>query len=101
MQSLGLDVKVLTEDRDEVKLRDYSDEELDFESTAVKKDEDLKEVDLLGDDNIFGGFATESTGIDNLFDTGDDDDENIFSALTESVPDMFDLFGDKGGSDEE
>ena len=62
--------------------------------TAVKKDEDLKEVDLLGDDNIFGGFATESTGIDNLFDTGDDDDENIFSALTESVPDMFDLFGD-------
>lgn len=101
LQSLGLDVKVLTEDRDEVKLRDYSDEELDFESTAVKKDEDLKEVDLLGDDNLFGGFATESTGIDNLFDTGDDDDENIFSALTESVPDMFDLFGDKGGSDEE
>ena len=101
LQSLGLDVKVLTEDRDEVKLRDYSDEELDFESTAVKRDEDLKEVDLLGDDNLFGGFATESAGIDNLFDTGDDDDENIFSALTESVPDMFDLFGDKGGSDEE
>ena len=100
LQSLGLDVKVLTEDRDEVKLRDYSDEELDFESPAIRKDEDLKEVDILGGGNIFENIAPESTGIDNLFDTGDDDDENIFGALTESVPDMFDLFGDKGDSDE-
>ena len=100
LQSLGLDVKVLTEDRDEVKLRDYSDEEIDFESPAIRKDEDLKEVDILGGGNIFENIAPESTGIDNLFDTGDDDDENIFGALTESVPDMFDLFGDKGDSDE-
>ena len=101
LQSLALDVKVLTEDRDEVKLRDY-DEDMDFDTPVSRKPEELKEVDILGDANIFDGFAKESTGIDNMFDTGEDDDENIFSALTETVPDVFSsIFGDKDDSDEE
>lgn len=99
LQSLGLDVKVLTEDRDEVKLRDY-DDDTDFEP-ATRKHEELKEIDILGgENNIFDNFgADEKSGIDtSMFDT-DDDDESIFSALTEGTPDLSDLFGT--GSDEE
>lgn len=56
----------------------------------------FKEVDILGDANIFDGFAEESTGIDNMFDTGED----IFSALAETIPDVFSsIFGDKDDSD--
>lgn len=60
----------------------------------------FKEVDILGGANIFDGFAKESTGIDNMFDTGEDDDEDIFSALAETIPDVFSsIFGDKDDSD--
>ena len=48
--------------------------------------------------NILDDLTEESTGIDNLFGTDEDDD--IFSALTETVPDVFSsIFGDKDDSD--
>lgn len=100
LQSLALDVKVLTEDRDEVKLRDY-DDDTDFDTPATRKHEELKEIDILGgENNIFENFGQDDKGgVDtSLFDT-DDDDESIFSALTEGTPDLSDLFGT--GSDEE
>jgi len=99
LQSLGLDIKALTEDRDEVKLRDY-DDELDFDTPAAKHDE-LKEIDIMADGDIFAGFGMDGKSDDatSLFDT-DDDDESIFSALTEGTPDMSDIFG-TGDSDEE
>ena len=106
LQSLALDVKVLTEDRDEVKLRDY-DDDLDFEP-PVRKQEELKEIDIMADGGIFAPFGAESKSDDSsMFDTedssglfdSDDDDESIFSALTQGTPDMSDLFGDDG-SDE-
>ena len=100
LQSLGLDVKVLTEERDEVKLRDYSDEELDFDTPVSRRPEELKEVDLLAGGDIFGEFGAKDTGIDSLFDTGEDDDENIFSALTEQTPDMFSIFGTQDNGDD-
>ena len=100
LQALALDVKILTEDRDEVKLRDYSDEEMEFDNALAKKHDDLKEIDLMADENIFANFgADEKADTDtSLFDT-DDDDESIFSALTEGTPDMDDIFGNN--SDEE
>ena len=98
LQSLALDVKVLTEDNDEVKLREY-DEDIDFDTPIGKKHEELKEIDILGDNNIFGDLGESKSDTDtSLFDT-DDDDESIFSALTEGTPDMSDIFGT--GSDEE
>ena len=101
LQALGLDVKVLTEDRDEVKLRDYFEDEMDFEAAQNRKHEELKEIDIMADENIFADLtsgAAENT--DNLFDT-DDDDENIFASLTEGTVDMSDIFGTNGNSDEE
>ena len=98
LQSLALDVKVLTEDNDEVKLREY-DEDIDFDTPIGKKHEELKEIDILGDNNIFGDLGESKSGTDtSLFDT-DADDESIFSALTEGTPDMSDIFGTN--SDEE
>ena len=101
LQALGLDVKVLTEDRDEVKLRDYSDEEMDFDTPVGKRQEELKEVDIL-DGNFFEGFGQGGTDIDNVFDTGAGDDEDIFSALTgTNSSDAFDIFGTKDDADDE
>lgn len=101
LQSLALDVKVLTEERDEVKLRDYSDEEMDFDTAPIRKDEELKEIDILDGGNIFESFAQDSSAFDNLFDSGDDDDESIFGALTQGTPDISDIFGNTGADDEE
>ena len=101
LQALALDVKVLTEDRDEVKLRDYSDEEMDFDTPVSKRQEELKEVDILGD-GLFEGLGKESSGIDNMFDTGADDDDDIFSALTGAgTGSAFDIFGMKDDADDE
>ncbi|MGN1096730.1 MAG: DNA-directed RNA polymerase subunit beta, partial [Christensenellales bacterium] len=45
LKSLALDIKVLTEDHDEIKLRGYSDDD-DYEPTLVKGDESLEEIDI-------------------------------------------------------
>ncbi len=100
LQSLCLDIKVLTEDRDEIKLKDYDDDS-DFEPMQ-RRPQELTEVDILGgsEGSLFGGFGDEGAESGGLFDTvGDDDDENIFSALTEGTPDLSELFG--SGSDDE
>ncbi len=99
LQSLGLDVKVLTDEHDEIKLRE-SDEDMDFESSVIKKDEELKEVDIFEGGNIFENFKTEGSSFDNLFDTAKDDDDDIFSTLTAGTVDVNDIFG-LGGNDEE
>ena len=100
LQALALDVKVLTEDRDEVKLRDYSDEEMDFDTPVIKRDDDLKEVDILGD-GLLEGFAKSNSDMD-MFDTGADDDDDIFSALTGSASgNAFDIFGTNDNADDE
>ncbi len=99
LQSLGLDVKVLTDEHDEIKLRE-SDEDMDFESSVIKKDEELKEVDIFEGGNIFENFKTEGSAFDNLFDTAKDDDDDIFSTLTAGTVDVNDIFG-LGGNDEE
>ena len=98
LQSLGLDVKVLTDEHDEIKIRE-TDEDLDFETNVIKKDEDLKEIDVFGGGNIFENFKTEDSAFD-LFDNAQDDDADFFKSLTEGTVDVTDPFG-FGGNDEE
>ncbi len=98
LQSLGLDVKVLTDEHDEIKIRE-TDEDLDFESNVIKKDEELKEIDVFGGGNIFENFKTEESAFD-LFDSAQDDDADFFKSLTEGTVDVNDPFG-FGGNDEE
>lgn len=60
MQSLCLDIKVLTEDREEIKIRDYSADEIDFETAALQKETELKEIDLGEVSPIFTSFMSDN-----------------------------------------
>lgn len=90
-QALGLDVKVLNENKEEIGLREMIEDELELMQTA-DKDKDIaptKEVDVFGDgssdtDDIFG-LNDDSSSIfgDNLFGQADEvsDDDDAFGNL--------------------
>ncbi len=101
IQSLGLDLKVLTEDLDEVKIRDYTDEDLEYDLQQSRKPEELAEIDILQGGGIFDDFQADGSAFDNMFDTGEDDDENIFSALTGDSSDLDDIFNLNSEDDNE
>ena len=103
LKSLALDIKVLTEDHDEIKLRGYSDDD-DFEPSMVKSDEALEEIDLqglgFGDDatkdafNVFDDNQADDEDISNIF--GGNDDNDISSLFgTSNDDDASSLFDDK------
>jgi DNA-directed RNA polymerase subunit beta len=100
LQSLCLDIKVLTETRDVIKLRDYIDDDTDFESSAIQKETELKEIDILsGDASIFGNFVSEPADAafeGELFDDEAEADETVYpSGLGITGEDAAkDFFGD-------
>ena len=99
MQSLALDVKVLTESKEEIGLKDLIDEDRDND-VVVKKDKDLTEIDINFNDDeeekgeegsIFEIFGSED-GISEDLKLFDDDDENTVSlSITDSGDDDEDL----------
>ncbi|MGN1096821.1 MAG: DNA-directed RNA polymerase subunit beta, partial [Christensenellales bacterium] len=98
LKSLALDIKVLTEDHDEIKLRGYSDDD-DYEPTIVKGDESLEEIDIQGQ---FANFATDdSSNAFNVFDDQSDDEElsSIFGNDADGESDISALFGNSDGDD--
>ena len=88
LQSLALDVKVLTEEHDEVKLRDFTEEDADTVAFNVdKKDEELAEVDI---DDLFKVDNVDEGDLfgDNLFDDSDADfDNDIFKDMADNASD--------------
>ena len=81
LQSLALDVKVLTEERDEVKIRDFTDDDSELDGGIIKKDEELAEVDL---DDLFKVDAVGGDDLfkEDLFDSSDlDYDVDIFKDI--------------------
>ena len=88
LQSLALDVKVLTEEHDEVKLRDFTEEDADTVAfNADKKDEELAEVDI---DDLFKVDNVDEGDLfgDNLFDDSDADfDNDIFKDMADNASD--------------
>ncbi len=103
LKSLALDIKVLTEDHDEIKLRGYSDDD-DYEPSMVKSDEALEEIDLqglgFGDDatkdafNVFDDNQADDEDISNIF--GGNDDNDISSLFgTSNDDDASSLFDDE------
>ena len=102
MQSLALDVKVLTEDHDEVSLRDFvDDDELsDAPASAVRpKEDDKEEIDPsqffnLSDNDEEKSDDLFSGGLSDLFDNTDSDyDADIFADF-EVTKAPNELFGD-------
>ena len=72
LQGLALDVKVLTEDNEEIGLRELvedEDDEIERVSAKQKSEEVTEEVELDINDNTELDFGTE----EDILDTGDDD----------------------------
>ena len=71
-QALGLDVKVLNENREEIGLRENVDEDIDY---VPEKEQELEEVDAFGfneEDSPYGLGGDSMFNYNDLFDDADD-----------------------------
>ena len=81
LQSLGLDIKILTEDNKEVSIQELSNDELDTPSLVNEVEEELKDITLDFDNSTSSDIvssedvAEASFDTDNLFDDFDDFNE--------------------------
>ena len=81
LQSLGLDVKILTEDNKEVSIQELSNDDLDAPSLGHEVEEELKDISLDFDngegsaDVVSQEQVDNALDMDNLFDEFDDFDE--------------------------
>ena len=72
LQSLALDVKVLSEDKEEVTIGEMIDDEQDMLAAAIKSTDDRKEVDLTFDEEIGAGVVEDDFSFDSADDGFDD-----------------------------
>ena len=82
LQSLGLDIKILTEDNKEVSIQELSNDELDSPSLANEVEEELKDITLDFDSAESSNdvvskeeIDAQAFDVDNLFDDFDDFNE--------------------------
>ena len=104
LQSLALDVKVLTESKDELQLKDLSDAEMEEDERASRRDEEYEELDFNIDDDE--DEEEEEDEVDSIFEDDDDeiDDEDFSSAdLFDDDDELDDLdaYDDEDDADEE
>ncbi len=88
LQSLALDVKVLTESGDELVIREFEEEEEKADNEASRRDslkeEELEEIDFNVDDD------EDDEELDlTLFDEDEDDEEDGFNASGDKEDDLF------------
>ena len=85
LQSLALDVKVLTESGDELVIREVEEEEDQADTAASRrealKDEELEEIDFNVDDD---DDEDDDFEVKSLFEEDDDDDEDGFNMSDDS-----------------
>ena len=104
LQSLALDVKVLTESGDELIIREFEEEEEIADNEASRKDslkdEEFEEIDFNVDDDEDEEFDGEISIFED--DTALDDEDDGFGDLfadedfeTDADEDLDDLFGDE------
>ena len=108
LQSLALDVKVLTESKDELQLKDFSDAEVDDEP-ETRRGEEEEELDFNFDDD--DEDEGEEDGMDSIFEEDevelDDGDDFVSSELFDDDlddlddDDDLDDFDDENDKDEE
>ena len=82
LQSLGLDIKILTEDNKEVSIQELSNDELDTPSLMHEVEEELKDITLDFDNQETSNdvvskeeYDSSNLDVDNLFDDFDDFNE--------------------------
>ena len=78
LQSLALDVKVLTENKDEIQLKDFSDADMDDEPDT-RRDEETEEIDFNFDDEDEDEDEDEGD-VGSIFEEDEDEDEDFTSS---------------------
>ena len=100
LQSLALDVKVLTESKDEIQLKDFSDVEMDDEEPD-RRDEETEEIDFNFDDE---DEDEEEDDVDSIFEEDDEDEDEDFTSsdlFDEDDLDDLDDWDDEDDADEQ
>ena len=112
LQSLGLDIKVLSADNEEIAVRDASDDEADYNDIVMREKEKTKEQmqNFTEDDEInlgdisdegFDFDKNDDFSLDSLFgDDEEDDKEDDLDDLFGKDDGLDDLFGDDDENDE-
>ena len=97
LQSLALDVKVLSPDKEEIIVRDSTDDEADYNEIMQAEREDRKTDmhNFKDEDEINLGSSGESSAF-----TDEDDDFSLDSLFDEDESSLADLFGDEDKADE-
>ena len=92
LQSLGLDIKLLSQDNQELELKEHIDEGIEYDPERDKRL--LSEEEILNDGELEDGYTEEgemSMDEDDLDDTSDEDSDEFFEALDdEGEEDIFD-----------
>ena len=86
LQSLGLDIRLYSENNEELELQEHIDEGIDYEEAKVG--EEVLERDELEDNYIEIDEDADEMLLDN--DEADNDDEDIFEEIDEEDADIFD-----------
>ncbi len=99
LQALALDVKVLSADKEEIIVRDSTDDEADYNEVVLAEQEEKKEAmhSFTDEDEI---SIAELAGHSNSFDFGKDDDfslDSLFGDEDEQEDALEELFGDEEG----
>ena len=93
LQSLALDVKVLTESKDELQFKDLSDAELDMEEPEDRRAEEAEEIDFNFDDEDEEDEEEEDE-VDSIFEDdepAEDEDFNSADIFDDDLDDLDDL----------
>ncbi len=114
LQSLALDVKVLTESGDELIIREFEDEQENADNEATRrdspKDEELEEIDFNVDDDededddefdVKSIFEDESDDEDGFNESASEDDEDFADDIDEDDFGFGKLFDDEDSLDDE
>ncbi len=99
LQSLALDVKVLTESKDELKIKDFSEDEMDAEmpATVTQRVDDIEEFEFNSDDE-----EVDDNSVGSIFDEDDDDEDGFNSAnIFDEDDDYEDDYDDIDNPDDE
>ena len=98
LQSLALDVKVLSADKEEIIVRDSTDDEADYNEVMLAEQEERKKA--IQDFNDDYDISIDGVGGHGKFDE-DDDDFNLDSLFDDDTDDALgDLFGDDDNNDD-
>ena len=86
LQSLGLDVRLLSPDNQELELKENIEEGIDFNSIEDSKKFEIAEEGVVDKDELIDGYIEEDEeqeegDLDNLMDTEDADDSDLFEGF--------------------